>query len=427
MPEELAHAQWTSTLIVASNVIANSRLYAPMQIRPALTLAALVLLPPGLVAQSGPSSPIQVYGGFNYLSNSFNGLPGEHHGLTGWDAGTTLPWHHHLRAVIDFSRVTGTNQGSQQQGTFYMGGGQYEVHFHREGLFVKGLAGVVGLNRYWGPGGTLSGTASFTEFLGGGLDTPLTHGFALRAEGGWQHTNLALIQSLKDPVPYHLAGLPQNFGRISAGVVWTARSHGYDSGIERQSSGSQHEPVASELIIEGLNSFGHYHIFADTWWSYLSVGGVEYDRHSWGKAIGAQLDYVAEVLPVVILRQPAKTDVFGDRRGNEKIINPGLGITPIGLRMMWRAGREWKPYYEIKGGMIGFTHKALSNYASYENFSLQQSIGMQLKLTSRWDFRCGFSDFHFSNGFVVPNNPGIDEMAYNGGLSYHFGRPPGSQ
>lgn len=397
-----------------------------MLYRSALAFAALQL-PLGLMGQSGGPIPIQLYGGFNFLSNSFNGLPGEHQPLTGWDARVTLPWYHHLRAVIDFSRLTGTNQGSQQKAMFYMGGGQYEVHFHREGLFVEGLAGEVGMNRYWGPGGTLSGTASFTTFVGGGLDTPLSHGLALRVEGGELHTNLALIQSLKDPVPYHLPGLPNNFGRVTAGIVWTAHSRASNSAIERPPIGGRREPVESELIFEGSNSFGHYHIFAYTWWSDLGVGGVEYDRHTWGKAIGARLDYVAEVLPVVILRQPAKTDVFGDRRGTARVTNPGLGISPVGLRIMWRDGRHWKPYYEVKAGMVGFTKKALSNYASYENFSLQQSIGMQFKLASKWDFRCGFEDFHFSNGFVVPNNPGIDEMMYAGGISYHLGRRAGSQ
>ena len=100
----------------------------------------------------------------------------------------------------------------------------------------------------------------------------------------------------------------------------------------------------------------------------------------------------------------------------------GLGISPIGLRMIWRDGKNWKPYYTIKGGMIGFTHKALSEQGSYENFTLQQNIGIQFRLNRQLDFRAGLSDFHFSNGFMVPNNPGIDEMSYNAGLSYHLTR-----
>ena len=399
-----------------------------MLYRSTLALAAL-LLPAGLMAQSSGSSPMQVYGGFNYLSNSFNGSPGAHQPLMGWDAGTTFPWYHRLRVVIDVSGLRGTNLGAPQQALAFMGGGQYEVHFHREGLFVKGLAGDVGLNENWGPGAVRGDTASFMTFLGGGLDTPLTHSLAFRVEGGWDHTNLALVHS-KTRAPYHLAGLPNDFGRVSAGVVWTAHTHTHASDAGNVGTVTR-EPVESELIFEGLNSFGHYHIFAYTWWSYLTAGGVEYDRHSWGQFIGARMDYVAEVLPVVILRQPRTTDLFGDPLfgvvPNPRVAHPGVGISPIGLRMMWRDGRNWKPYYEVKGGVIGFTHKALSNYASYEDFTLQQSIGMQFRLSSRWDFRCGFSDFHFSNGFIVPNNPGIDEMAYNGGLSYHLGRRPGSE
>jgi hypothetical protein len=179
----------------------------------------------------------------------------------------------------------------------------------------------------------------------------------------------------------------------------------------------------SEIIFEGLGSFGHYHVFAYSWWSYLDVAGVEYDRHTWGNFIGARMDYVAEILPVVLLRQPAKTDVWGDPLSKDHKINPGIGISPIGLRMLWRDGKNWKPYYEVKGGMVGFTHKALSDYAAYQNFSLQQSIGIQFRVTPQWDFRAGVTDFHFSDAFMVPSNPGIDEMSYSGGICYHLGRP----
>jgi hypothetical protein len=138
--------------------------------------------------------------------------------------------------------------------------------------------------------------------------------------------------------------------------------------------------------------------------------------------MGARMDYVAEVLPVVLLKQPAKTDSFGDPLSTSLVTVQGLNISPVGLRMMWRDGKSWKAYYQIKGGVIGFTHKALSVDGSYENLSLQQSIGIQFKINDHWDMRVALGDFHFSNAFVVPSNPGIDEMNYNAGLSYHFGR-----
>ena len=170
-------------------------------------------------------------------------------------------------------------------------------------------------------------------------------------------------------------------------------------------------------------SFGHFYIFAFTTGGGTSTSPASNTTViSWGKAFGARLDYVAEFLPVVILRQPTKTDVWGDPFSLSHKTVPGLGISPIGLRIIWRDGKRWKPYYTIKGGLIGFTQKAISNYASYEDFSLQQSVGIQFRLTDRYDFRAGVSDFHFpSNGFIVPNNPGIDEMSWSGGLSVHFG------
>ena len=99
-----------------------------------------------------------------------------------------------------------------------------------------------------------------------------------------------------------------------------------------------------------------------------------------------------------------------------------LALSPIGLRMMWRSKKSMKPYFIIKGGMIVFDKKALSPDATYQDFLLQIGIGMQARLTQRLDLRVGYADIHFSNAFMVPSNPGLDVMSYNGGLSYHFGK-----
>jgi opacity protein-like surface antigen len=190
----------------------------------------------------------------------------------------------------------------------------------------------------------------------------------------------------------------------------------------RPPTAGEKPPVASEITLEGLGSFGHYHIFADSWWSDLYWAGVEYDRHSWGNFLKAQMDYVAEVQPVVILRQPSNTDVWGDPLSTDRELVPGIGIVPIGLRMMWRSGAKCKPYFVAKGGMVGFTKKALSRDGSYVNLSLQFGIGMQVHLKDRLDMRLGYSDFHFSDAFIVPSNPGLDVMSYTAGLTYHLGK-----
>jgi opacity protein-like surface antigen len=189
-----------------------------------------------------------------------------------------------------------------------------------------------------------------------------------------------------------------------------------------QASVPEKQPVESELIIEGEGSFGHFHIFADSWWSELYTGGIEYDRHSWNYFLKSQMDWVAEVLPVTLLRQPSDTDVFGDPLSQARFINPGVGIYPIGLRMKWRYEKGWEPYIIAKGGMLIFAHKALSKDAARENFSLQAGLGMQRRLTRRVDMRAGFEYVHFSDAFVVPSNPGLDSIAYDGGIVYRLGK-----
>jgi hypothetical protein len=185
------------------------------------------------------------------------------------------------------------------------------------------------------------------------------------------------------------------------------------------------EKMEQELIVSGLYSYGNYKIFASGYDMKLFDAGVEYDRHSWGYFLNAQVDYVAEFLPFILLDKPLHTDIFGNpepkKEKNIRQYVPGIGIFPIGFRMQWRSKKTIRPYLEGKGGMIGFTKKVPSSEAAYENFSLQSATGVQIKMSDRWGLRLGlFSDFHFSDDFVVPVNPGLDVMNANLGISYHF-------
>jgi hypothetical protein len=183
------------------------------------------------------------------------------------------------------------------------------------------------------------------------------------------------------------------------------------------------QPVESELTVEGLASYGNYRIFASAEHFKLYTAGLEYDRHSWGSFLEARVDYVAEILPLVLLNAPEKSDVFGDPESKKRKVVPGVGISPIGFRMLWRSRKAIKPYLTAKGGILVFDQKVLSQVATYVNFSLQSAVGMEAKLTQRVDLRLGlFSDFHFSNGFIVPVNPGLDVMNASLGLTYHFGK-----
>lgn len=387
-------------------------------------LTLLLLLSPALIssAQSSNSSSYQFAGSFSYLSNTINGVPGARQGLLGWQASMETPAWRNLRFKLDYSAYTGTNLGAPQHPYFILAGWEYEYHLRREKLFAEALAGDCALNGNWGLNQAPGSSASFATLLGGGIDTPVSKHLAMRLEGGWQHTNFALYQSVAWKYPYQLPGYPKNFARISTGLVWTPHPE-RRSIVAAQDSSGERQPVKSELVFEDLGSIGHYHLFTS---ARVDAGfhasGVEYDRNSWGQFLGARMDYVAEVLPVAILSEPTQADVWGNPLSTQKEHVAGLAIAPIGLRMLWRDGKRIKPYAFSKGGMIGFTKKVLSPTAGYESFTLQFSVGLQCRLTDRWDIRAGPLYFHFSNAFLVPSNPGFDSMSYGAAISYHLGK-----
>jgi hypothetical protein len=179
--------------------------------------------------------------------------------------------------------------------------------------------------------------------------------------------------------------------------------------------------VPSDLTVAGMVSYGNWRIFASGRDCRLYTASLEYDRHSWGYFLKARMDYVAEILPIVILSQPTVTYPWGQPLTTEHELVPGIGINPIGFRMMWRDGKGIKPYFTAKGGVLAFTQKVLYKDASYQDFSFQTAVGLYARLNPRFDLRLGlFSDVHFSNAFMVPINPGIDLMNANVGLTYHL-------
>lgn len=183
------------------------------------------------------------------------------------------------------------------------------------------------------------------------------------------------------------------------------------------------EPQTSDLTVQGMVSYGNWRIFAAGRDASLYTVALEYDRHSWGYFLKARMDYVAEVIPVAIFHGAVVTAPWGKPLTPARQNIPGFGITPIGLRMMWFSNSKVKPYFTVKGGMIAFTKKVPASQASYQNFTMQQGIGVQARLNPRYDLRLGlFGDFHFSNAFMVPDNPGIDVMNASIGLTYHLNR-----
>jgi len=187
---------------------------------PLFTLIALLCLTSAIRAQREDSVRHEIFGDYTFLSNSLNGLPGSRQPLNGWEVGVAFPSWNNLRFKFDISGYRGTNLGAAQQPLYLLAGAQYDFHLRKETLFAEGLAGEGGANKNWGPNNAAAELPSLAAIFGGGLDTPLTRRISFRVSGDYQYSNFALKGPGPNFFPYRPPGLPNNFARISTGLVW---------------------------------------------------------------------------------------------------------------------------------------------------------------------------------------------------------------
>jgi Lipid A 3-O-deacylase (PagL) len=182
-------------------------------------------------------------------------------------------------------------------------------------------------------------------------------------------------------------------------------------------------PVESEIIESGMITYGNYRVFGAAARCNIWSAGVEYDRHIWGHWLKARVDYVVEVLPFVVLSEPAKADFWGNPESPNQQLVHGLGMSPFGFRFLWRSNARVKPFLIGKAGVIAFPKKVLSTAGSYANFNFQGDFGVQIRLTERVDLRLDpLVYFHVSNGYFAASNPGFDQLGAKFGISYRLGK-----
>jgi Lipid A 3-O-deacylase (PagL) len=181
--------------------------------------------------------------------------------------------------------------------------------------------------------------------------------------------------------------------------------------------------VEGEIAITTMIPDGDYRLFSATVRCNAWPTGVEYDRHSWGHLLKSQVDYVVEVIPIMILSQPAVSDFWGNAKSPNQELVPGVAVSPFGFRFLWRSTRAIRPYMTGKLGAAVFAKKAFSQKASYVNFNIQVDAGLLFKVSDRVDLRIDpFVFFHVSNGYLAASNPGMDELATRFGVNYHLGK-----
>ncbi|MFP5234182.1 MAG: acyloxyacyl hydrolase [Acidobacteriota bacterium] len=188
-----------------------------------------------------------------------------------------------------------------------------------------------------------------------------------------------------------------------------------------------------ELFFEGYVATDTFKFGAGEVSSSIDYAGVEYDRHSsdthctfmgrvWKTLpdlLHARVSYVFEALPLVLIRQPVVTDIYGDALTPARKLNPGIEIAPLGFRWQWRDRKAIRPYWVVKLGESVFLEKALAIDASYENFMINSAAGIQARINHKADLRLGYAFQHVSNAYSNAD-PGLDTLGISFGIVYHF-------
>jgi len=175
-----------------------------------------------------------------------------------------------------------------------------------------------------------------------------------------------------------------------------------------------------EISVMGMVPAGDYRLFGATVRCHAWTIGAEYDRRI-GHILWARFDWVTEVIPFMIMSQPKVADFWGNAMTPEQELVPGISISPIGMRFLYRDGKKIRPFFMGKLGAAAFTKKALSQSATYANFNIQAAFGVQYALNNRYDLRVEpFEFFHISNGYLAPSNPGMDQIGWRVGFTYHL-------
>lgn len=180
------------------------------------------------------------------------------------------------------------------------------------------------------------------------------------------------------------------------------------------------QPAETEIAIQSGCSFGNYVVFGYEESRRVNPIEIEYDRHEWGTFLTARVDYVAAIMPVLLLNEPAKYGLNTLALTPERQFVYGGGIYPTGARFLWRRDKSFRPFLIGQGGILYFQNRVLSPQGAKLNFSGKFGIGAEESLTPRLDLRFGYNDFHISNGDTAPHNPGVDMMYFFAGISYRL-------
>jgi Lipid A 3-O-deacylase (PagL) len=162
------------------------------------------------------------------------------------------------------------------------------------------------------------------------------------------------------------------------------------------------------LAIYTGQSFGYPQIMTGLDTQRMFLVGVRYTaRICYGRRF--DLNWNADLKPLALYSRdtPDRQYTYG---GGGSI---GLQVTP---HAHWR----WQPFFDVDGGVIGFTKNTPIPMSRRTNITLDFGPGVYIPLDSSHALKTGVWFLHFSNADTAPRNPGYDSFTFY--IAYTFRR-----
>jgi len=145
-----------------------------------------------------------------------------------------------------------------------------------------------------------------------------------------------------------------------------------------------------------------------------------------GRVMGSKKHFTFEltvdVFPFIRLVQPRESRPFITEDG--VAINAtsgpdavGVGISPVGLKFLFRRRERVKPFVEATGGVLYFERPVPYDAARNFNYTFDGGAGVQIFSRSRRATTLGYKFNHISNAYTGRINPGIDSHIFYAGFS----------
>lgn len=187
---------------------------------------------------------------------------------------------------------------------------------------------------------------------------------------------------------------------------------------------------ANTLSVWGGGSFATVTLLGNVQQAQLGLLGLRYGRrllprppHNSNSLSNPTLTYTVDVLPVVRLStssttiDPTPPDSPPALR-EQNVETYGMGISPAGLRVTFRAAKRVQPFLAGSTGLLYFGERVPSERGKQFNFMFDMGAGFRIVLTPDLLLSAGYRYYHLSNGFRGQTNPGVDANLLHFGISF---------